>query len=108
MSTPYYVPSGRLPLRAVVLAIVCALLTIGPAWVYAWLMVRVPLLIVHGFALVGFAVVMGAAAYYAARRGKAPNTQWLGRLGMLVRAMGSHPGDSHTEELAGRICKSLA
>jgi hypothetical protein len=88
MSTPYYVPSGRLPLRAVGLTIVCALLTIGPAWVYAWLTVHIPLLIFHGLALVGFAVGMGAVAYSVARRGKARNPLWMGRLGMLIGLVG--------------------
>lgn len=88
MSTPYYVPSGRLPLRAVGLTIVCALLTIGPAWVYAWLTVHVPMVIVDGFALLAFAFGMGAAVHYVARRGKVRNPLWMGRLGMLVGVMG--------------------
>lgn len=88
MNTPCYVPSGRLPLRAVILTLVCAVLIVFPAWIYAWLTIRASLFIVDVLALLGFALGMGVAVHHVARIGKARNPLWMGRLGLLVGIVG--------------------
>ena len=80
----YYVPSGRMPLRAVALTLRCIAAAIPAAWIYAWLTIHMPVLVLNvGMTLV-FALGMGLATRYAARCGHARNPVWMGRLGMAL------------------------
>ncbi|MDY0963262.1 hypothetical protein [Massilia sp. CFBP9026] len=88
MSSPYYVPSGRLPARAIVSTAACALLVMIPAWLYAWLTIHSPLVLLDWFAMCVFAVVMGVAARQVARQAKARNPVWVGRLGLAIGVAG--------------------
>lgn len=91
MSSPYYAPSGRLPARAVVLASVCALAVLVPAWLYAWLTIHSPFVLINWIAMAAFAVTMGVGAQMAARLGKARNPVWVGRLGQLFSILNDCP-----------------
>lgn len=84
MNCPYYVPSGRLPAGAVLLALLYLPVVAAPAWLYAWLMIHSPFILLDLFALAAFAIVMGMFASGAARRGKARNPRWMGRLGLVI------------------------
>ena len=84
MSSPYYVPSGRLPAQAIVSTAACALLVVIPAWLYAWLTIHSPLVLLNWFAMGVFALVMGVAARQVARQAKARNPMWMGRLGLAI------------------------
>lgn len=84
MSSPYYLPSGRLPASAVALAFLVLPVVAAPAWLYAWLVIHSPFILLDLFALAAFAVVMGMFASGAARRGKARNPLWMGRLGLMI------------------------
>lgn len=88
MHPPYYVPSGRLPARAVVLASLCALAVVVPAWLYAWVTTHSPLVLLDWFAMAAFAAAMGVGAHMAARLGKARNPPWMGRLGLMIGVVG--------------------
>lgn len=88
MSSPYYLPSGRLPASAVVLAFLYVPVVAAPAWLYAWLMIHSPFILLDLFALAAFAVAMGMFASGAARRGKARNPLWMGRLGLMIGCAG--------------------
>jgi len=88
MSSPYYAPSGRLPARAVMLASVCALAVLVPAWLYAWLTIHSPFVLINWLAMAAFAVAMGVGAQMAARLGKARNPLWMGRLGLMIGISG--------------------
>lgn len=88
MSSPYYLPSGRLPANAVVLALLCVPVVAVPAWLYGWLMIHSPFILLNLFALAAFAVVMGRAASNVAHYGKARNPRWMGRLGALIGLAG--------------------
>jgi len=88
MSSPYYAPSGRLPPQAIVLAAACALLAVIPAWLYAWLTIHSPLVLIDWAAMCVFAVVMGVAARQVARQAKARNPVWMGRLGLAIGVAG--------------------
>lgn len=90
MSSPYYVPSGRLPLRALVLTLACVPLVVGAAWLYAWLPLNVPLWFVTCFAMMCLATGMGTVMERVARLGKARNPVWMGRLGLFVGLVGWH------------------
>lgn len=83
MTSAYYVPSGRLPARAVWLLLRCALAALPAAWVYAWLTMHLPL----ALAIVStpvFAFGLGLATRYAARCGKARAPAAMGRLGIAL------------------------
>jgi len=88
MSAAYYTPSGRLPAQAVVLSAAGALLVAVPAWLYAWLTSHSPFVLLDWCAMIAFAVAMGWAAERAARRGKARNPVWMGRLGLAIGVAG--------------------
>ncbi len=88
MSSPYYVPSGRLPGQAIVAAAACALLVFVPAWLYAWLTIHSPLVLLNWFAMGVFAVVMGVAARQVAHQARARNPMWMGRLGLAIGVAG--------------------
>ncbi|WP_137172674.1 M48 family metallopeptidase [Massilia sp. HP4] len=88
MNSPYYAPSGRLPVQAVVLAAAGALLVAVPAWLYAWLTIHSPFVLLDWFAMIAFAVAMGWVAERAARRGKARHPVWMGRLGLAIGIAG--------------------
>jgi hypothetical protein len=83
----YYVPSGRLPPRAVTLTLRCAVAVVPVAWLYAWLTIRLPLVLNLG-AVLAFALAMGLATRYAARCGQARNPVWMGRLGLALGLVG--------------------
>lgn len=88
MSSPYYVPSGRLPAQAIVSTVACALLVVIPAWLYAWLTIHSPLVLLNWFAMGVFAAVMGVAARQVARQAKARNPMGMGRLGLAIGVAG--------------------
>lgn len=88
MSSPYYAPSGRLPAQAIVSTAACALLVVIPAWLYAWLTIHSPLVLLNWFAMGVFAAVMGVAARQVARQAKARNPMWMGRLGLAIGVAG--------------------
>jgi hypothetical protein len=88
MSSSYYVPSGRLPPQAIVSTAACALFVVIPAWLYAWLTIHSPLVLLDWFAMGVFAVVMGVAAREVARQAKARNPMWMGRLGLAIGVAG--------------------
>ena len=88
MRSPYYVPSGRLPAQAIVSTAACALFAVIPAWLYAWLTIHSPLVLLDWLAMGVFAVVMGVAAREVARRAKARNPMWMGRLGLAIGVVG--------------------
>lgn len=90
MSSPYYAPSGRLPPQAVALAAAGALLVAVPAWLYAWLTIHSPFVLLDWFAMIAFAVAMGWAAERAARLGKARNPVSMGRLGLAIGVAGCY------------------
>lgn len=71
MSSPYYQPSGRLPANAVMLALLSLPVVAVPAWLYGWLMIHSPFILLNLFGLAAFAVVMGRAASNVAHYGKA-------------------------------------
>jgi len=84
MNSPYYVPSGRLPAQAIIWTVACALCVVAPAWLYAWLTIHSPIVLLNWFAMCVFAVVMGVAARQVARQAKARNPMWMGRLGLAI------------------------
>lgn len=88
MSSPYYVPSGRLPAQAIVSTPACALCVVIPAWLYAWLTIHSPLILLNWLATGVFALVMGVAARAVARQAKARNPMWMGRLGLAIGVAG--------------------
>ncbi len=88
MNSPYYVPSGRLPAQAIVSTVACPLFVVAPAWLYAWLTIHSPLVLLNWFAMCAFAVVMGVAARQVARQAKARNPMWMGRLGLAIGVAG--------------------
>lgn len=88
MSSPYYVPSGRLPAQAIVSTAACALCVVIPAWLYAWLTIHSPLILLNWLATGVFALVMGVAARAVARQAKARNPMWMGRLGLAIGVAG--------------------
>lgn len=88
MSSPYYVPSGRLPTQAIVATAACALFVVIPAWLYAWLTLHSPLVLLDWFAMFAFAAVMGVAARQVTRLAKARNPLWMGRLGLAIGLAG--------------------
>ncbi|GEM_PF-1081128 len=88
MSSPYYVPSGRLPAQAIVSTAACGLFVVIPAWLYAWLTIHSPLVLLNWLAMGVFAGVMGVAAREVARQAKARNPMWMGRLGLAIGVVG--------------------
>lgn len=88
MSSPYYVPSGRLPAQAIVSTAACALFVVIPAWLYAWLTIHSPLILLNWLAMGVFALVMGVAARAVARQAKARNPMWMGRSGLAIGVVG--------------------
>lgn len=84
----YYLPSGRLPSRVMTLTLACAAIVTIPAWLYAWITIAAPLVVVDWFALFGFALLMGLAMAGVARLGKARNPVWMGRLGLGLGTIG--------------------
>ncbi|MGF6271890.1 hypothetical protein ABIB38_000232 [Massilia sp. UYP11] len=88
MSSPYYVPSGRLPAPAFVWTAACAAFVVIPAWLYAWLTTHSPLVLLDWVAMCVFAGVMGVAARQVARRAKARNPLWMGGLGLAIGVAG--------------------
>lgn len=88
MHSSYYVPSGRLPARVITLTIAAAVIVIIPAWLYAWVTIKAPLVIVDWFALFIFAFMMGLAMSGVARHGKARSPVWMGRLGLGLGLVG--------------------
>lgn len=88
MNSSYYVPSGRLPAQAIVSTVACALFVVVPAWLYAWLTIHSPLVLLNWFAMCAFAVVMGMAARQVARQAKARNPMWMGRMGLAIGVAG--------------------
>lgn len=80
----YYVPSGRLPVRAVTLTLRCMLGAVPAAWIYAWLTIHMPLLLLNAVVTLAFALGLGLATRYAARCGQARNPLWMGRLGLAL------------------------
>jgi len=80
----YYVPSGRLPARTVTLMLRCIAAVIPAAWIYAWLTIHMPLVLLNVGVTLVFALGMGLATRYAARCGRARNPVWMGRLGMAL------------------------
>jgi len=114
----YYVPSGRMPARAVTLTLRCGVAVIPAAWLYAWLTIRLPLVLNIGAAL-GFALTMGLATRYAARCGQARNPAWMGRLGLALGLLGWYAqaaawiailetGDSPTPSMAAHLADFAA
>lgn len=87
-NSSYYVPSGRVPPRVVTLTISCAAVITIPAWLYAWITIKAPLVVVDWFALFAFAFLMGLAMAGVARVGKARSPAWMGRLGLCVGLVG--------------------
>ena len=80
----YYVPSGRLPARTVTLMLRCIAAVIPAAWIYAWLTIHMPLVLLNVGVTLVFALGMGLPTRYAARCGRARNPVWMGRLGMAL------------------------
>ena len=80
----YYVPSGRLPVRAVTLTLRCMPGAVPAAWIYAWLTIHMPLLLLNAVVTLAFALGLGLATRYAARCGQARNPLWMGRLGLAL------------------------
>ena len=88
MPASYYVPSGRLPWRVLPLTLACAAIVTIPAWLYAWVTIEAPLVLVDWFALFVFALLLGLAMSAVVRLGKARNPVWIGRLGLGVAMVG--------------------
>jgi len=84
MNSSHYVPSGRLPVRTVILALCCIVIVIIPAWLYAWVTIKAPLVIVDWFALFCFALLTGLLMAGVTRLGKARSPLWVGWLGLGV------------------------
>jgi len=61
LPSSYYVPSGRLPWRVLPLTLACAAIVTIPAWLYAWVTIEAPLVLVDWFALFVFALLLGLA-----------------------------------------------
>jgi hypothetical protein len=90
MPSSYYKPSGRLPLKTFVYAMLFSLAVIPFAWLYAWLTVNIPFIYVNFFIALGFAIVLGCIASLAAEKGKARHPMLMGLTGAAIGVFGWH------------------
>lgn len=88
MNSPYYVPSGRVPAQAVVLAVCCTLLVVVPALLYAWFTRHARAVLFDLLAVLMFAAAMGWTAEFVASHGKARSPLWMGRVGLAIGIAG--------------------
>jgi hypothetical protein len=86
----YYVPSLRVPGIAIPVAILCSLVSLPGALFYAWLDASLPpgSVVLHLFALVGFACWLALLAWIAARTAKVRNPRWMGWTGLSIGLVG--------------------
>ncbi|MBQ5949722.1 hypothetical protein, partial [Massilia sp. ST3] len=81
--SPYYSPSGRIPVAIIPAAILLALAVLPGAWLYAWASVRAPWVIGCTVGLL-FAAALALMVEYAVRKAKVRNPLWMGRMGILI------------------------
>lgn len=87
MTTPYYLPSGRLPASAYPIAIVISAGLVPFAWLYAWLIIHAPP-VFNFFIAFGFSFAIGWLTKCIAARGKVRNLSWISRAGIVLGVAG--------------------
>lgn len=87
MITPYYCPSGRIPLRTFPIALLSSLLILPAAWCYAWLTIHAPF-VFNFFIAFGFSAALGFIVRCVATYGKVRNPRWMGRMGIVFGLIG--------------------
>lgn len=83
MTSPYYLPSGRLPVVAVPLTALGAMATLPAAWLYGVATAHVPLFL-DFLLLSAFALWIGWISRTIASKAKVRNPKWMGKLGIVV------------------------
>ncbi len=84
----HYRPSGRLPLKALLLAGLFSLVAVPAGWLYAWLTFHIPFVYLNFFITLGFAIVLACAASFAGEQGKARNKLLMGLVGLAIGLFG--------------------
>lgn len=84
MSSVYYSPSGIFPLRVVAFALLSILFIIPISWIYALLILKVPLILLNFFSVAGFSFVLVVTGITVTNMGHARSPLLMGLTGMLI------------------------
>jgi tetratricopeptide (TPR) repeat protein len=87
MTSPYYLPSGRVPFATFPLLALGAIAAVPGAWIYAWLAGHMPFAITM-VATCALSLYLGMIAKCCANWAKVRNPVWMGRFGTLIGAFG--------------------
>src|SRR5690349_145410 len=87
MKTTCYQPSGRVPATLLPLSLLGLLAVLPCAWIYAWAIGKVPLL-VGAFLAFGYSAVLGLIVSLVAVGAKVRNPGWMSKVGVVFALVG--------------------
>lgn len=86
MTSPYYQPSGQVPPTALPIALAFATAALPAGWLYAWLIMHLPL-VVNFFVASGLVLCLSYIVHAATSRAKVRNARWAGRMALGIAGL---------------------